>query len=56
LGVVGEDVVRHAEAMRDFRNYIHPREQITANFSPRMFTAQKAHQVLRAVIADLQRL
>ena len=53
LGLVGEDVLKHADAVRDFRNYIHPRQQIRENFMPRMFTAEMADKVLRAAIADL---
>jgi hypothetical protein len=53
LGLVGEDVLKHADAVRDFRNYIHPRQQIRENFTPRMFTAEMADKVLRAAIADL---
>ncbi len=53
IGIVGEDVAKHAHAVRDFRNYIHPRQQISENFSPRMFTARMAHQVLSAALSDL---
>ncbi|MCV7377652.1 hypothetical protein BST11_03250 [Mycobacterium alsense] len=53
LGLVGEDVLKHAHAVRDFRNYIHPRQQIRENFTPRMFTAEMADKVLQAAIADL---
>ncbi|EHB57969.1 hypothetical protein MycrhDRAFT_0405 [Mycolicibacterium rhodesiae JS60] len=53
LGLVGADVLIHADAVRDFRNYIHPRQQIRENFTPRMFTAEMADKVLRAAIADL---
>lgn len=53
LGLVGEDVAKHAHAVRDFRNYIHPRQQIRENFTPRMVTAEIADKVLRAAIADL---
>ncbi len=53
LGVVGEDVVKHAHAVKDFRNYIHPRQQIAENFTPRMLTAQIAHHVVLAAIDDL---
>lgn len=55
LGVIGEDVVKHAHAVKDFRNYIHPRQQIKENFTPRMFTAEIARHVLFAAIADLSR-
>lgn len=53
LQLIGEDVVKHAHAVKDFRNYIHPRQQIKENFKPRMFTAEMATKVLYATIADL---
>ncbi len=53
LGLVGQDVAKYAHAVRDFRNYIHPRQQIRENFTPRMVTAEIAHKVLQAAIADL---
>jgi hypothetical protein len=53
LRIIGEDVVKHAHAVKDFRNYIHPRQQLKENFMPRMFTARMAQQVLLASIADL---
>lgn len=56
LEIVGEDVSRFADHARSFRNYIHPRQQLQANFEPRMMTARIAHQVLHAALADLQRL
>jgi hypothetical protein len=56
LGVVGEDVLKHADHVRNFRNYIHPRQQMHEKFEPRLMTAQIAHQVLLAVLADLKKL
>jgi hypothetical protein len=53
LGIIGEDVVKHAHAVKDFRNYIHPGQQLKERFTPRMFTAKMAHQVLLAAISDL---
>ena len=53
LGIVGQDVVKHAHAVKDFRNYIHPRQQIKDSFTPRLVTARIAYQVLQAAIADL---
>jgi hypothetical protein len=55
-GVVGEDVARHADAVRNFRNYIHPRQQVAESFTPRMITAEIARKVLMASLADLSRL
>lgn len=53
LNLVREDVAKHAHAVRDFRNYIHPRQQIRENFTPRMITAEIADKVLKAALADL---
>ncbi len=52
LNLIGEDVVKHAHAVKDFRNYIHPRQQLKENFKPRMFTAEMARHVLHAAIND----
>lgn len=56
LGIIGEDVAKHADAVRDFRNYIHPRQQMKEAFNPRMHTAEIAKKVLDAAISDLARL
>ena len=56
LGVLGEDVAQHANQVRNFRNYIHPRQQLREGFEPRMDTAQIANHVLRAALADLRRV
>ena len=54
LGVLGEDVAKHADQVRNFRNYIHPRQQLKEGFDPRIETARIAQQVLRAALADLR--
>jgi hypothetical protein len=56
LGILGEDVAKHANQVRNFRNYIHPRQQLKEQFEPRMDTAQIANHVLRAALADLRRI
>lgn len=58
LGVLGEDVAQHVNQVRNFRNYIHPRQQLREGFEPRVDTAQIAHHVLKAALAlaDLQRI
>ncbi|NDO78819.1 hypothetical protein GKZ75_11450 [Kocuria indica] len=53
LRVLGEDVSKFAHSVREFRNYIHPQQQVKEGFRPRPVTAQIAHQVLRAAIDDL---
>lgn len=54
LGLLGEDVLKHADHVRSFRNYIHPRQQLRERFEPRMITAQIAQQVLLAALSDLR--
>lgn len=56
LGVLSEDVAKHADQVRNFRNYIHPRQQLKESFEPRIETARIAQQVLRAALADLEKL
>lgn len=56
LGVLGPDVSEHADQVRNFRNYIHPRRQLQEKFEPRIETAEIAQQVLRAALADLSKL
>jgi hypothetical protein len=53
LGLLGEDVSKFAHAVREFRNYIHPRQQVKESFRPRRVTAQIARHVLHAAIEDL---
>lgn len=55
-GVLSEDVAKHADQVRNFRNYIHPRQQLKEGFAPRIETARIAQQVLKGVLADLERL
>ncbi len=56
LNVLGEDVSKHADQVRNFRNYIHPRQRLRERFEPRMETARIAQQVLHTALSDLQRL
>lgn len=51
--VISLDVKKHSHALKDFRNYIHPREQSANRFNPDIHTAQISWQVLRAAIANL---
>lgn len=56
LGILRADVMTHADHVRKFRNYIHPRQQIAESFEPRMITAQIAQKVLLAALEDLAEL
>jgi hypothetical protein len=53
LSLVGEDVKKFSHAMRDFRNYIHPYEQMSSGFNPNEHTAKICWQVLQAAITQL---
>jgi hypothetical protein len=47
------DVKKFGHALRDFRNYIHPYEQMSSRFNPDKHTAEICLQVLKAAIASL---
>ena len=53
LGHLKIDIKKFSHGMRDFRNYIHPFQQMSSQFSPDEHTAQICMQVLRAAIASL---
>lgn len=53
LNLLSLDVKKYGHSLRDFRNYIHPREQATQCFNPDSHTAKISWQVLQAAIADL---
>lgn len=55
LNLLGEDVKKFSHALRDFRNYIHPFQQMASNFSPDQHTAKICWQVLQAAISDLSK-
>jgi len=53
VGFLKEDVKKFSHALRDFRNYIHPYEQMSSKFNPNKHTANICWQVLRAAIYQL---
>ena len=55
LNLVGEDVKKFSHALRDFRNYIHPYQQMSSNFHPDEHTARICWQVLQAAITQLSK-
>ena len=55
LGYLKLDVKKFSHGLRDFRNYIHPYEQMSSRFSPDKHTAEICLQVLKAAIASLSR-
>lgn len=53
LGLLGLDVKKYSHSLRDFRNYIHPYQQMSSRFNPDIETAKISWQVLKAAITDL---
>lgn len=47
------DIKKFSHTLKDFRNYIHPRQQASQNFNPDKHTAEISWKVLQAVIANL---
>jgi len=53
IGLLKEDVKKFSHALRDFRNYIHPYQQVSSRFNPDHHTAKICFQVLKAGIYQL---
>ena len=53
IGILGEDVKKHSHSLRDFRNYIHPFQQLASGFNPHHHTAKISWQVLQAAIYEV---
>lgn len=53
LGLIQHDTHKFSHSLRNFRNYIHPFEQMSSGFSPREHTAKICLQVLRAAIHEI---
>ena len=53
VGCLSLDVKKFSHGLRDFRNYIHPYQQMSSRFNPDKHTAEICLQVLRAAIASL---
>jgi len=53
VGLLKEDVKKFSHSLRDFRNYIHPYEQVSSRFNPDEHTAKISWQVLKAALFQL---
>ena len=53
VGVLKLDIKKFSHGLRDFRNYIHPYEQMASGFTPDEHTAKVCFQVLKAALASL---
>lgn len=52
-GLLKQDVKKFSHVVRDFRNYIHPYEQMSSQFFPDKQTALICFQVLKAAISQI---
>ncbi len=53
IGLIKEDVKKFSHSLRDFRNYIHPYQQLSSGFNPDKHTAKISWQVLKTAIYQL---
>jgi len=54
LQLLGLDVKKFSHTLRDFRNYIHPYQQMASGFNPDYHTAKISWQVLKAALFSLK--
>ncbi len=55
IGLIKDDVKKFSHALRDFRNYIHPYQQVSSGFNPNHYTAKICFQVLKAGVFQLSK-
>jgi hypothetical protein len=55
VGLLAEDVKKYSHTLRDFRNYIHPYQQMVSRFNPDKHTAKISWQVLKAALFQLSK-
>jgi hypothetical protein len=55
IGLLAEDVKKYSHTLRDFRNYIHPFQQMSSRFNPDKHTAKISWQVLKAALFQLSK-
>ena len=53
IGLLKLDVHKFSHGLREFRNYIHPYQQLVSGFTPDEHTAKICFQVLKAALADV---
>ncbi len=54
IGLLDIHIKSFSHVVRDFRNYIHPNEQLKTNLKPSIETADVCYAVLNAVVSQLQ--
>lgn len=55
VGVVEDDVKKFSHCVREYRNYIHPYQQMSSQFFPSQQTAEICNQVLKAAIVQAEK-
>ena len=53
IDVLKPDVKKFSDGLRDFRNYIHPYQEMVSGFTPDEHTAKVCFQVLKAALASV---
>ncbi len=53
VGLLEEDVKKFSHVLKDFRNYIHPYQQMNSRFNPDINTAKICWQVLRLGLSQI---
>ena len=53
LGIIKEDVKKFSHVVREYRNYIHPYQQLCSQFNPDKHTVSICFQVLKAMISQI---
>lgn len=54
VGFLGLDIKKFSHVLRDFRNYIHPYQQMSQNFNPDQQTVDICWQVFKSVFSQLK--
>lgn len=55
IGILKEDIAKFSHALRDFRNYIHPYQQMSENFYPDENTAKICMQVMKGALLQISK-
>ena len=55
VGVLNKDVAKFSHVLRDFRNYIHPYQQMSESFYPDENTAKICMQVMKGALLQISR-
>ena len=53
IGILSQDVAKFSHVLRDFRNYIHPYQQMSERFFPDENTAKICMQVMKGALAQI---